>query len=155
MSWLDDAVCRILRVKFRAGLFEHLRRPDRATDPGSFVTDRRRPRRHAHGCLRSMVLLQNDDSTLPLDPAEGTPPSSARWATTSTIGSGPGGVGQDETPSCCRAKDGSTGTTTYAQGCTLSNEEPPDYDPPTTAPTTGSPTRWRRAGRRPGRPRGR
>jgi beta-glucosidase len=25
--------------------------------------------------------------------------------------------------------DGSTGTTTYAQGCTLSNEEPPDYDP--------------------------
>jgi beta-glucosidase len=66
MRRLDDAVRRILRVKFRAGLFE---RPyvdqskiaERTLQPAD-----REAARKAAG--RSMVLLKNDDSTLPLDP---------------------------------------------------------------------------------------
>src|SRR5919206_84531 len=66
MARLDDAVRRILRVKFRAGLFEH---PyvdvDKAKDPSSFVTpDDRAAAREGAG--RSMVLLKNSNSTLPL-----------------------------------------------------------------------------------------
>jgi beta-glucosidase len=63
---LDDAVRRILRVKFRAGLFEH---PyvDQAAIPGKTLQpDDRAAARKAAG--RSMVLLKNDGNTLPLDP---------------------------------------------------------------------------------------
>ena len=69
MSRLNDAVRRILRVKFRAGLFEH---PyvdvAKAQDAASFLTpDDRAAARTAAG--RSMVLLKNDgDATLPLEP---------------------------------------------------------------------------------------
>ena len=70
---LDDAVRRILRVKFRAGLFEHPYVDQaKATDPASFVTAGRPqggPRRRAG---RSMVLLKNNGATLPLDPSKKT-----------------------------------------------------------------------------------
>jgi beta-glucosidase len=62
---LDDAVRRILRVKFRAGLFDH---PyvDQAAIPGKTMQpDDLAAARKAAG--RSMVLLKNDNSTLPLD----------------------------------------------------------------------------------------
>ena len=61
---------RILRVKFRAGLFEH---PyvdlAKAVDPRSFVTaaDRAAARKAAG---RSMVLLKNEGGMLPLDPGK-------------------------------------------------------------------------------------
>ena len=49
MARVDDAVRRILRVKFRAGLFEHpYVDQTKAVDPASFVTARR-PRRGADG----------------------------------------------------------------------------------------------------------
>ena len=72
MSRIDDAVRRILRVKFRAGLFEH---PyvdvAKAQDPASFVTaDDRAAARKAAG--RSMVLLKNDGPTLPLSTSKKT-----------------------------------------------------------------------------------
>jgi beta-glucosidase len=72
MKRLDDAVQRILRVKFRAGLFEH---PyvdvAAAQDEASFVTDDdREAARTAAG--RSTVLLKNADGTLPLDPSLST-----------------------------------------------------------------------------------
>ena len=60
MSRLDDAVRRILRIKFRAGLFEHpYVDQTKAVDPKSFVTpaDRAAARKAAS---RSMVLLKND-----------------------------------------------------------------------------------------------
>jgi beta-glucosidase len=68
MSRINDAVRRILRVKFRAGLFEHPYVDQaKATDPSSFVTaDDRKAARDGAG--RSMVLLKNDEGTLPLDP---------------------------------------------------------------------------------------
>src|SRR4051812_29995114 len=65
MSRLDDAVRRILRVKFRAGLFSHpYVNQARATDPASFLTpaDRAAARAAAN---KSMVLLQNNNATLP------------------------------------------------------------------------------------------
>ena len=60
MARIDDAVRRILRVKFRAGLFDHPYVDQaKAADPASFVTaDDRAAARTAAG--KSMVLLKND-----------------------------------------------------------------------------------------------
>ncbi len=130
MSRLDDAVRRILRVKFRAGLFRHpYVNQTTATDPASFLTpaDRAAARR-AGG--RSMVLLKNDGATLPFDP------------TKKTVVIGPLGNdqhdmlgpwwGQGKDTDAVSVLDGITTQspgTTFVQGCTLSNDEPPAYDP--------------------------
>ena len=133
MSRLNDAVRRILRVKFRAGLFE---RPyvdqDKATDPDSFLTDEdRAAARKAAG--RSMVLLKNTDQTLPLDP-------DAKTAVIGPLGEsesdmlGPWwGRGDDNsddeiiTPfeGIAAQSEGAT----FTEGCQLSHLEPPAYDP--------------------------
>jgi beta-glucosidase len=134
---LDDAVRRILRVKFRAGLFE---RPyvdqARATDPASFLTPTdRAAARTAAG--RSMVLLHNEDRTLPFDPAK-------RTAVIGPLGDsqhdmlGPWwgrGEDADAISVLTGITEGSSATTTYARGCPLSNEEPPAYDPADDCPT--------------------
>lgn len=63
MSRIDDAVTRILRVKLRAGLFDH--RPStyaHAGDPKALV-DRPLARRAVRA---SLVLLKNNDQLLPL-----------------------------------------------------------------------------------------
>jgi beta-glucosidase len=137
MKRLDDAVRRILRVKFRAGLFE---RPyvdqAKAADPASFLTpaDRKAARTAA---ARSMVLLQNKGQTLPLDPSKNT-------AVIGPLGDdqhdmlGPWwGKGEDaDAVSVLKGiTDGSSATTTYAQGCALSNKEPADYDPSQDCPS--------------------
>ena len=65
MARVDDAVRRILRVKFRAGLFDHpYVDQTKAVDPASFVTaDDRAAARTAAG--KSMVLLKNDGADAP------------------------------------------------------------------------------------------
>ncbi len=72
MSRLDDAVRRILRVKYRAGLFEH---PyvdvAAAQDEASFLTDADRTAART-AASRSTVLLKNKDDALPLDPTANT-----------------------------------------------------------------------------------
>ena len=61
---IDEAVRRILRVKFRLGLFEHPY-TDEALESSSLLTaDNRAAAREIAG--RSMVLLKNDRETLPL-----------------------------------------------------------------------------------------
>ena len=134
---LDDAVRRILRVKFRAGLFE---RPyvdqAKAVDEASFLTTAdRKAARTAAG--RSMVLLQNKGQTLPLNPAKKT-------AVIGPLGDdqhdmlGPWwgkGDPADVVSVLQGITSGSSATTTYAQGCALSNEEPADYDPADDCPT--------------------
>src|SRR3954468_3895999 len=70
MRRLDDAVRRILRVKFRAGLFDHpyvdqSKIAERTLQPA----DRAKARAAAG---KSMVLLKNDDNTLPLDASKST-----------------------------------------------------------------------------------
>jgi beta-glucosidase len=130
MSRLDDAVRRILRVKFRAGLFEHPYVDQaRATDPASFLTPAdRAAARSAAG--RSMVLLENDNATLPFDPSKKT-------AVIGPLGDdqhdmlGPWwGRGEDgDAVSVLAGITAQSPGTTFAQGCTLSNAEPPAYDP--------------------------
>ncbi|MEP7092137.1 MAG: glycoside hydrolase family 3 C-terminal domain-containing protein, partial [Nocardioidaceae bacterium] len=127
---LDDAVRRILRVKFRAGLFAHpYVDQTKASDPASFVTaaDRRAARTAA---TRSMVLLKNSGQTLPLDPAKKT-------VVIGPLGDdqhdmlGPWwGQGRDE--DAVSVLDGiaaqSPGTT-FAQGCTIADVDPPNNTP--------------------------
>src|SRR6478609_2723757 len=69
---LDDAVRRILRVKFRAGLFDHPYVDQaKAVDPASFMTPAdRKAAREAAG--KTMVLLKNSNATLPMDPTKKT-----------------------------------------------------------------------------------
>ncbi|MFC9916451.1 glycoside hydrolase family 3 N-terminal domain-containing protein [Streptomyces sp. NPDC127197] len=68
---LDDAVARILRLKFRLGLFEHPYTDERAEISAPSAETRRSAREAA---ARSMVLLKNDsrsvsrDRLLPLSP---------------------------------------------------------------------------------------
>lgn len=61
---IDEAVRRILRIKFRLGLFEHPY-TDEALEPNALLTaPSRASAREIAG--RSMVLLKNDHDTLPL-----------------------------------------------------------------------------------------
>jgi beta-glucosidase len=131
MARLDDAVRRILRIKFRAGLFDDPYVDQaKATDPASFLTaDDRAAARTAGG--RSMVLLKNDGKTLPLDPAKST-------AVIGPLGNdkhdmlGPwAGQGRDE--DAVSVLDGikaqATGPVTFAEGCQMIDKDPPDNSP--------------------------
>jgi beta-glucosidase len=135
MSRLDDAVRRILRVKFRAGLFDHPYVDQaKAVDPQSFVTDSDRAAART-AASRSMVLLknqtlQNGAGTLPLDPKKKT-------AVIGPLGDnqhamlGPWwGRGLDE--DAVSVLDGiktQSPTATFSQGCTIENLEPPANTP--------------------------
>ncbi|MGD9959240.1 beta-glucosidase BglX [Nocardioides sp.] len=129
-SRLDDAVRRILRVKFRAGLFEHpYVNQAKATDPASFLTPAdRTAARTAAG--KSMVLLQNNDATLPFD-------STKKTAVIGPLGDNQHDMlgpwwGRGEDADAVSVLDGIAAQSpgaTFAQGCTLSNDEPPAYDP--------------------------
>ena len=63
---INDAVRRILRVKFRAGLFEHPYVDWQAADSKQLLPDAVAAEREA--ATKSMVLLKNDGGNLPLDP---------------------------------------------------------------------------------------
>jgi beta-glucosidase len=135
MRRLDDAVRRILRVKFRAGLFDH---PyvdlAKATDPASFLTpDDRAAARRAAG--RSMVLLKNEGATLPFAPSKKT-------AVIGPLGNSKHDMlgpwwGRGDDNDAVSVVDGiraqSPGAT-YTPGCALPNTEPPDYDPAADCP---------------------
>ncbi len=64
---IDEAVRRILRIKFRLGLFEHPY-TDEAREKGSLLTASNRATARAIAD-RSMVLLKNERETLPLSKA--------------------------------------------------------------------------------------
>ena len=134
MSRLDDAVRRILRVKFRAGLFDHpYVDQQKAVDPHSFVTpsDRAAARTAAS---RSMVLLKNGDTgnapTLPLDPRKKT-------AVIGPLGDdqhdmlGPWwGKGEDgDAVSVYQGIKAQSPGATFSQGCKIDNLEPPQNTP--------------------------
>jgi beta-glucosidase len=134
MARIDDAVRRILRVKFRAGLFDHPYSQFKpANVPGQMVKpDAVAAARKAAG--RSIVLLKNDDGLLPLDPSKKTAVigplgDSAHDMVGPWWGRGDESVdaGQVVTP-FAGIKDQSPNAT-FTQGCTLSHDEPPQYDP--------------------------
>lgn len=141
-SRLDDAVRRILRIKFRAGLFEHpYVDQKKAVDPASFVTatDRAAARRAAS---RSMVLLKNDaqpngSGALPLDPRKKTavigPLADNQHA---MLGPWWGrGVDEDAVSVYTGIKAQSPGAT-FSQGCTIEPLEPPANTPESECGTT-------------------
>ncbi len=126
MRRIDDAVRRILRVKFRAGLFED---PyvDVAAAPGKQLLPRNRAAAR-RAAARSVVLLKNEGPVLPLDPSKST-------AVVGPLGNdkhdmlGPWwGRGMDEDAvSLFEGVKAQSPGTTFAAGCTLSNEDL--YDP--------------------------
>jgi beta-glucosidase len=125
MGRIDDAVRRILRVKFRAGLFEHPYVDQaKANNPASFVTpaDRAAERTAAS---KSMVLLKNDSQTLPFTD------KTKKIAVIGPLGNdqhdmlGPWwGVGRDEDAvslyTGIKAQDPNT---TFTAGCTIGDHE--------------------------------
>jgi Beta-glucosidase-related glycosidases len=62
---IDEAVKRILRIKFRLGLFEHPYADEAAEKSAILTVPNRTAAREAAG--RSMVLLKNDRETLPVN----------------------------------------------------------------------------------------
>jgi beta-glucosidase len=126
---INDAVSRILTVKFEAGLFDHpyvdVSQADGAQlQPAAVALARK-------DAARSMVLLKNDNSLLPLDPSKNT-------AVIGPLGDdqhdmlGPWwgtGRDQDAVSLYTGIKGQSTGTTTFTKACDLPNTEPPQYNP--------------------------
>jgi beta-glucosidase len=130
MRRIDDAVRRILRVKFRAGLFEHPYAPftpDQA-EAQMLKPDAVAAARSAAG--RSMVLLQHKGGILPLDPAKKTAVIGPLADNQHDMLGPWWGAGRDT--DAVSVFDGirrqSPGATT-AEGCKLSNAEPPTTDP--------------------------
>jgi beta-glucosidase len=130
MARLNDAVRRILRVKFRAGLFDHPYVDQaKAVDPASFVTaaDRTAARSAAE---KSMVLLKNDNATLPLDPTKSV-------AVIGPLGNdqhdmlGPWwGQGKDaDAVSLYTGIKAQDPNTTFTQACAMNDVDPPALTP--------------------------
>ena len=121
---INDAVRRILRVKFRAGLFEHPYVDWQAAESKQLLPDAVAAERSA--ASRSMVLLKNDKSTLPLDPNKSV-------AVIGPLGNnqhdmlGPWwGVGRDQDAitvyNGVKAQDPNT---TFAEACTIVDSNDP------------------------------
>ncbi len=125
---INDAVRRILRVKFRAGLFEHPYADVSKAETAQLRPDALAAARSAAG--RSMVLLKNDHAVLPLDPAK-------RTAVIGPFGDdqhdllGPWwGQGKDEDViSLYQGIKAQSSTATFTPGCGVVNAEPPDNTP--------------------------
>jgi beta-glucosidase len=130
MRRLNDAVRRILRVKFRAGLFENPYAPftpDEA-EAQMLQPDAVAAARKAAG--RSMVLLKNEGGVLPLDPSKNTAVIGPLADNQHDMLGPWWGVGRDA--DVITVLDGideqNTGTTTYAEACKLSNLEVPQWN---------------------------
>jgi beta-glucosidase len=125
LSRINDAVRRILRVKFRAGLFEHPYVDWQQAESQQLLPDAVAAARQA--ARRSMVLLKNQGGTLPLDPTKSV-------AVIGPLGDnkhdmlGPWwGTGRDQDAVTVfegiKAQDPNT---TFAEGCTIVDRDPPD-----------------------------
>ncbi|HWK30055.1 MAG TPA: beta-glucosidase BglX [Solirubrobacter sp.] len=119
---IDDAVRRILRVKFRAGLFEH---PyvDVAAAPGKMLLPENRAAARS-AASRSVVLLKNDGPVLPFSAAKAT-------AVIGPLGDsghdmlGPWwGRGDDaDAVSLYAGLKAQSSATTFTAGCTMSHND--------------------------------
>src|SRR5689334_20900004 len=130
MSRLDDAVRRILRIKFRAGLFDHPYVDQaRATSESSFLkpSDRAAARRAAG---ESMVLLKNTSGELPLDPAKSVAVIGP-FADDQHDMLGPwAGMGQDaDAVSALTGIKAQAGHVTYVKACGIKHNDPPLVTP--------------------------
>jgi beta-glucosidase len=130
MRRIDDAVRRILRIKFRAGLFEH---PYAPVDPDKAEAEMLKPDAVAaarNAASRSMVLLQNKGGILPLDPSKKTAVIGPLAKNAHDMLGPWWGAGRDEDAvTIFDGIDQQSSGATYAEGCKLSNAEPPTDDP--------------------------
>jgi beta-glucosidase len=130
MRRIDDAVRRILRIKFRAGLFEH---PYAPVEPDKAEAEMLKPdavaaARKAAG--RSMVLLQNKGAVLPLDPSKKTAVIGPLAKNQHDMLGPWWGAGRDgDAVTVFDGVNQQSPGATYAEGCKLSNTEPPHTDP--------------------------
>jgi len=128
MARIDDAVRRILRVKFRAGLFENPYVDVDKAASAQLLPDAVAAARKAAG--RSMVLLKNESSTLPLDPARKTavigPLADDAHA---MLGPWWGTGDPKDVVSVLAGINAQSPGATYAKACDLPHTEPPEYDP--------------------------
>jgi beta-glucosidase len=130
MSRLNDAVRRILRVKFRAGLFEnpYAPFPPEQAEAQMLKPDAVEAARRAAG--RSMVLLKNEGGVLPFDPSKKTAVIGPLAKNQHDMLGPWWGRGRDEDVVTVfdGIKEQSPGAT-WAEGCKLSNTEVPHTDP--------------------------
>jgi beta-glucosidase len=128
MRRIDDAVRRILRVKFRAGLFRNPYVDVSQAQAKQLLPENRAAARRAAG--RSVVLLKNDGPTpvLPLDPAKSTaiigPLGDSRH---DMLGPWWGRGDDNDAVSLFEGMRAQNPNTTYTPGCTLSHNDL--YDP--------------------------
>ena len=130
MKRIDDAVRRILRVKFRAGLFEH---PYAPFTPDKAEAQMLKPDAVAAARMaasRSMVLLQNQGGILPLNPGKKTAVIGPLAKNGHDMLGPWWGVGRDgDAVTVFDGINAQSPGATYAEGCKLSNTEPPQTDP--------------------------
>jgi beta-glucosidase len=130
MQRINDAVRRILRIKFRAGLFED---PYAPYPPDEAEAQMLRPdavaaARKAAG--RSMVLLRNEGGVLPFDPTKKTAVIGPLAKNQHDMLGPWWGAGRDsDAVTVFDGIDQQSPGATYAEGCKLSNAEPPTDDP--------------------------
>src|SRR5918992_4520800 len=131
MRRIDDAVRRILRVKFRAGLFENPFSPYTPAEAEAQMLKEDAVAAAKKAAARSMVLLQNEGDVLPLDASKDTAVIGPLARNQHDMLGPWWGRGRDE--DVVTVFDGidqqNTAPTTYAEGCKLSNTEPPHTDP--------------------------
>jgi beta-glucosidase len=138
MARLDDAVRRILRVKFRAGLFENPYVDPSKAEAAQELPDALAAARRAGG--RSMVLLENDGGVLPLDPAKKTAVIGPLADNAKDMVGPWWGRGDDsEKVTVLEGIRAQSPGATYAEGCRLPGNEPPDYDESEDCPDTAFP----------------
>jgi beta-glucosidase len=140
MNRINDAVRRILRIKFRAGLFQHpysqyppevggsVYDPETNPDGQQLRPDALEAAREA--AARSMVLLKNDGPTLPLDASKKTAVIGPLADNQHDMLGPWWGRGDDnDVVTVLEGIDEqNTGATTYAEGCKLSNLEVPAWN---------------------------
>jgi beta-glucosidase len=130
MRRIDDAVRRILRIKFRAGLFEN---PYAPFEPGEAEAQMLRPDAVAaarKAASRSMVLLRNEGGILPLDPDNKTAVIGPLARNQHDMLGPWWGAGRDaDVVTVFDGINQQSPGATYAEGCKLSNTEPPHTDP--------------------------
>jgi beta-glucosidase len=130
MRRINDAVRRILRVKFRAGLFEN---PYAPVEPDKAEAEMLKPDAVAaarNAASRSMVLLKNEGGILPLDPSKKTAVIGPLAKNQHDMLGPWWGAGRDtDAVTVLDGIDEQSPGATYAEGCKLSNTEPPHTDP--------------------------
>ena len=130
MKRIDDAVRRILRIKFRAGLFEH---PYAPVEPDEAEAEMLMPDAVAaarDAASRSMVLLRNEGAILPLDPDKKTAVIGPLAKNQHDMLGPWWGAGRDtDAVTVFDGIDEQSPGASYAEGCKLSNTEPPHTDP--------------------------